>query len=163
LPPIVVHHRHRRRCRCHWAATASTATPVAKLAIIKCRRKRQQQQHRQCSNGSTNVETYTSPDDLDLFNLSTVFEVFDDGRGNLAISNLLAKKKRTFFAIYILGDESPYIFGRWCVVPYTRGALMGWRNFSKTAEKKFLQPTRSGCLKAEICTPVSQQYGSTCM
>jgi hypothetical protein len=31
-------------------------------------------------------------------------------------------------------------------LPYTRGALMGWRNFSKTAEKKFLQPTRSGCI-----------------
>ncbi len=30
-------------------------------------------------------------------------------------------------------------------VPYTQGVLMGWRNFSKTAEKKFLQPTRSGC------------------
>jgi hypothetical protein len=27
---------------------------------------------------------------LDLFNLSTVFEVCDDGRGNLAISKLLA-------------------------------------------------------------------------
>ena len=34
---------------------------------------------------------------------------------------------------------------------------MGWSNFSKTAEKNFLQPMRSGC-KAEICTPVSQQY-----
>jgi hypothetical protein len=32
-------------------------------------------------------------------------------------------------------------------VPYTRGALMGWRNFSKTAENKFLQPTRSGCTR----------------
>jgi hypothetical protein len=30
-------------------------------------------------------------------------------------------------------------------LPYTRRALMGWRNFLKTAEKKFLQPTRSGC------------------
>ncbi len=30
-------------------------------------------------------------------------------------------------------------------VPYTRGALMGWRNFSRTVEKKFLQPMRSGC------------------
>jgi hypothetical protein len=32
---------------------------------------------------------FTIPDDLDLFNLSTVFEVCDDGRGNLAISKLL--------------------------------------------------------------------------
>jgi hypothetical protein len=90
LPPIVVHRRHRRRCRCHRATTASTATPVVKLAVIKCQRKRQQQQHHQCTNSITKVKTFTSPDDLDLFNLSTVFEVFDDGRGNLAISNLLA-------------------------------------------------------------------------
>jgi hypothetical protein len=32
-----------------------------------------------------------------LFNLSTVFEVCDDGRGNLAISKLLAKKKLYLF------------------------------------------------------------------
>ncbi len=44
--------------------------------------------------------TDTSPDDLDLFYISTVFEVCDDGRGNLAISRLLAKKNCTFFAIY---------------------------------------------------------------
>jgi hypothetical protein len=54
------------------------------------KKKRQQQQHHQRTNGSTNVKTFTSPDDLDLFNLSTVFEVCDDGRGNLAISKLLA-------------------------------------------------------------------------
>jgi hypothetical protein len=30
-------------------------------------------------------------------------------------------------------------------VPYTRGALMGWRNFSKIVEKKFLQPMHNGC------------------
>ncbi len=39
------------------------------------------------------MKTFTSPDDLDLFNLSTVFEVCDDGRGNLAISKLLYYKK----------------------------------------------------------------------
>jgi hypothetical protein len=39
------------------------------------------------------VKTFTSPDDLDLFNLSTVFEVCGDGQGNLAISKLLALKK----------------------------------------------------------------------
>jgi hypothetical protein len=97
LPPIVVHCCHRRRCRCHWAATASTATTVAKLAIIHCQRKRQQQQHHQRTNGSTNVKTFTSPDDLDIFNLSTVFEVCDDGQGNLVISNLLAFKKLYLF------------------------------------------------------------------
>jgi hypothetical protein len=90
LPPIVVHRRDRRRCRCRQAATASTTTTVVKLSIVHCRRKRHQQQHHQRTNGSTNVKTFTSPDDLDLFNLSTIFEVCDDGRGNLAISNLLA-------------------------------------------------------------------------
>jgi hypothetical protein len=71
-------------------ATASNATTVVKLAVVHCRRKRQQQQHHQRTNGSTNMKTCTSPDDLDLFNLSTVFEVCDDGRGNLAISKLVA-------------------------------------------------------------------------
>jgi hypothetical protein len=46
-------------------------------------RKRQQQQHHQRTNGSTNLKSFTSPDDLDLFNSSTVFEVCDDGQGNL--------------------------------------------------------------------------------
>jgi hypothetical protein len=63
---------------------------MVKLAVVHCRRKRQQQQHHQRTNGSTNVKMFTSPDELDLFNVSTVFEVCDDGRGNLAISKLLA-------------------------------------------------------------------------
>jgi hypothetical protein len=113
LPAAFANNRRPSPPRCRWAATASTATTVVKLAVVKCQRKRQQQQHHQRTNGSTNVKTFTSPDDLDLFNLSTVFEVCDDGRGNLAISNFLAKKKFTFFAIYILRDESPYVFGRW--------------------------------------------------
>jgi hypothetical protein len=70
--------------------TAATATTVIKLTIIHCQRKRQQQHHHQHTNGSTNVKTFISPDDLDLFNLSTVFELCDVGQGNLAISNLLA-------------------------------------------------------------------------
>jgi hypothetical protein len=70
---------------------------VVKLAVVHCRRKRQQQQHHQRTNGSTNVKMFTSPDDLDLFNLSKVFEVCDDGRGNLAISKLLALKKMYLF------------------------------------------------------------------
>jgi hypothetical protein len=36
------------------------------------------------------VKTFTVPDNLDLFNLSKVFEVCDAGQGNLAISKLLA-------------------------------------------------------------------------
>ncbi len=36
---------------------------------------------------------FTSPVDLDLFNLSTVFEACDVGQGILAISKLLALKK----------------------------------------------------------------------
>jgi hypothetical protein len=69
---------------------------MVKRAVVHWRRKRQQQQHHQRTNGSTKVKTFTSPDNLDLFNLSTVFEVCDDGRGNLAISKLLALKKCTF-------------------------------------------------------------------
>ncbi len=97
LLPIVVHRRHRQHCHCHWAATAINATIVIKLTVINCRRKRQHQQHHQCTNGSTNVKMVTSPDDLDLFNLSTVFDVCDVGQGNLAIIKLLAKKNCTFF------------------------------------------------------------------
>jgi hypothetical protein len=38
------------------------------------------------------VKTFTNPDNLDLFNLSTVFEVCDVGRENLVISKLVALK-----------------------------------------------------------------------
>jgi hypothetical protein len=44
---------------------------------------------------------------LGLIYLSTVFEVCDVSQGNSAISKLLAWKNYTFFAIYILLDESP--------------------------------------------------------
>ncbi len=74
------------------AAAAAAATTVVKLTVVHCQRKRQQQHHHQHTNSSTNVKTFTSPDDLDLFNLSTVFEVCDVGRGSLAISKLLALK-----------------------------------------------------------------------
>jgi hypothetical protein len=57
-------------------------------------------------NSSTNVKTFTSSDNLDLFNLPT-------GSRELAISKLLDGKNCPFFAIYILLDESLYIFGRW--------------------------------------------------
>jgi hypothetical protein len=90
LPPIIVHRCHHRRCRCRRAATASTTTTMVKLTVVHCQRKRQQQQDHQRTNGSTKVKMFTSPNDLDLFNLSTVFEVSDDSQGNLAISKLLA-------------------------------------------------------------------------
>jgi hypothetical protein len=90
LPPIIVHQRHCKRFRCRQATTASTATTMVKLTVVDCGRKRQQQQHHQHTNGSTNVKTFTSPDGLDLFNLSTVFDVCDVGQGNLAIIKLLA-------------------------------------------------------------------------
>jgi hypothetical protein len=56
------------------ANTTATATAanVVELTIVQCLRKRQQQHHHQHTNGSTNVKMFTSPDDLDLFNLSTV-------------------------------------------------------------------------------------------
>jgi hypothetical protein len=39
------------------------------------------------------MKMFTSPDDLDIFNLSTVFEVCDVGRKNLPMSQLFALKK----------------------------------------------------------------------
>jgi hypothetical protein len=110
LSAFVIAHRHAtvnalvasRFCRTtsFIAATAATATAAglppppppppwsnSPLSIVK---ERQQQQHHQHTNGSTNVKLFTSPDNLDLFNLSTVFEVCDDGQGNSAISKLLA-------------------------------------------------------------------------
>jgi hypothetical protein len=92
LLPIVAHCHHCLRCHCHQAATAATATTMVELTIVHCQRKRQQQHQHQRTNSSTNMKTFTSPDNLDLFNLSTVFEVFDVGQGNLAISELLALK-----------------------------------------------------------------------
>jgi hypothetical protein len=75
-PPIIFHHchcRHRRCCHCRRTATAATATTMVELTVIHCQRMRQQQHHHQCTNSSTNVKTFTSPDNMDLFNLSTVF------------------------------------------------------------------------------------------
>jgi hypothetical protein len=102
MPPLLVSTVHR--C-CHQATTAATVTTtitVVKLTILHCQRKRQHQQHHQRTNGSTKVKTFASPDDLDLFNLSIVFEVCDVGQGNC-----------TFFVICILMDESPCVLGRW--------------------------------------------------
>jgi hypothetical protein len=89
------------------AATAAAATaaglpppqspPPLSYSPLSIAKERQQQQHHQHTNGSTNVKTLTSPYNLDLFNLCTVFEVCDDGRGNLAISKLLALKKMYLF------------------------------------------------------------------
>jgi hypothetical protein len=50
---------------------------------------RQQQQHHQRTSGIAIVKMFTSPGNLALFNLSTVFEVLDVCRANLAISKLL--------------------------------------------------------------------------
>jgi hypothetical protein len=77
------------------AATAAGLPPLSlpqpwSYSPLSIAKERQQQQHHQHTNGSTNVKTFTSPDNLDLFNLSTVFEVCDDGQGNLAISKVLA-------------------------------------------------------------------------
>ncbi len=74
------------------AAGAATVAIVVELTVVHCLRKMQQQHHHQRTNGSTNMKTFTSPDNLDLFNLSAVFEVCDVGQGNLAIGMLLAKK-----------------------------------------------------------------------
>jgi hypothetical protein len=106
------------------AATTAIATTVVKLTVVHCQRKRQYQPHHQHTNGSINVKTFTSPVNLDLFNLSTVFEVCDVGQRNLAISKLLSFfKNGPFLRIYILLDESLYIFGRWCDTYFNKKTL----------------------------------------
>jgi hypothetical protein len=58
------------------AAAAATAAAVAaatvELTIVHCLRKRHHHHHHQRTNGSTIVHKFTSPDNLVLFNLSTV-------------------------------------------------------------------------------------------
>jgi hypothetical protein len=115
--PIVVHRRHCHRCHCHQAATTTTATPVVELTIVHCQRKRQQQHHHQRTNGSTNMKMFTSPVYLDLFNLSTVFEVCDVGQGNLAISKLLDLKNVGIFLQSTYYWMSRSIVHFWEVVP----------------------------------------------
>jgi hypothetical protein len=61
-------------------STAAAATTIAaatvELTVIHCQRKRHQHHYHQRTNDSTIVNTFTSPDNLDLLNLSsTVFEV----------------------------------------------------------------------------------------
>ena len=60
----------------------------------------QRQHHRE--------QAYISPDNLDLFNLSTVLV-------SLGIIKLLREKIQNPFRdlSYVLGDESSYVFGRW--------------------------------------------------
>jgi hypothetical protein len=76
LLPLGRHHLHRH----HRIQTCRRPLPKKETTVAANQR----------TNGRTNVKMFTSPDDLDLFNLSTVFEVCDDGRGKLAISKLLA-------------------------------------------------------------------------
>jgi hypothetical protein len=97
-PPIIV---HCCCCHCYRCRQAATATTLVKLTNVHCQRKRQEQKHHWHTNSSTNVKTFTNPDDLDLFNLSTAFKVCDVGQVNLAMSKLLSLKKMYLFAIYI--------------------------------------------------------------
>jgi hypothetical protein len=69
LPPLLLPPGYHPLHRQHHGQTHHRPLP----------KKGQQQQYHQHTNSSTNVKTFTSPDDLDLFNLSTVFEVCDDG------------------------------------------------------------------------------------
>jgi hypothetical protein len=72
-----IKHCRRHQMPSNATATAATAATVAAAAIVDrhlrhctivhCQRKRQQQHHHQHANGSTNVKTFTSPDNLDLF------------------------------------------------------------------------------------------------
>jgi hypothetical protein len=60
------------------------------IIVASSAKQRQQYHHHQRTNASTNVKLFTSPDNFDLVDLSTVFEVCDVGQGNLVISKLLA-------------------------------------------------------------------------
>jgi hypothetical protein len=57
------------------AATAATTISVVELTVVHWQRKRHQHHHQQHTSCRTIVNTFTSSDNLDLFNLSTVFEV----------------------------------------------------------------------------------------
>jgi hypothetical protein len=99
-PLLLLPGRHRLHCHHH-----------GQTHRLPCQRNKQQQQHHQCTNGSTNVKTFTSPDNLDLFNLSTVFEVCDDGQGNLAISKLLAENVTFLQSTYSEMTRSTFLGG----------------------------------------------------
>jgi hypothetical protein len=59
---------------------------MVEFTVIHCRRKSLQQHHQQRINSSTKMKMFTSPDNFDLSHLSTVFEVCDNGGGNIEIS-----------------------------------------------------------------------------
>jgi hypothetical protein len=62
---------------------------VVELTVVHWRRKRQQQHHHQHTSCRTILNTFTSPDNLDLINLSTVFDV-------KRLSSVVSKKYKTF-------------------------------------------------------------------
>jgi hypothetical protein len=80
-PPPLPLQLGRHRLHCHHRGQETCHRSLPKIEAKAAAPPAYQQQH-QCEN-------FTSPDDLDLFNLSTVFEVCDDGREKLAISKLL--------------------------------------------------------------------------
>jgi hypothetical protein len=57
------------RCRRATTSTTITVTSVVQLTVVHCQRKTQHQHHHQRTNDSTNVRTFTSSDNLDLFNV----------------------------------------------------------------------------------------------
>jgi hypothetical protein len=85
-------HRRRRHCHhhCHQTTTATTATNIVELTVVFCQRKSNSIITTSIPMTTTNVKTLTSLDNLDLSSLSTVFEVFNVGQGNLAIGKLAA-------------------------------------------------------------------------
>jgi hypothetical protein len=70
-------------CQSSVTATPTTAAAAPRLPplplpqpwlnFVYCQSNWQQQQHHQHTNGSTNLKTFTCPDDLDFFNIPTVF------------------------------------------------------------------------------------------
>jgi hypothetical protein len=87
---------------------------VVKLTVVHWRRKRQQhhhhQQHTSCR---TIVSTFTSPDNMDLFNFYLQYLKFGDYQEVDSIKNT---KPFHYLHMIVLVDDSLYVFGRWCTV-----------------------------------------------
>jgi hypothetical protein len=55
------------------AVGGGTAITIVELTIVHCQKERQHHHHHQHTSGSTNMKTFTSPDNLDLLLTTNVF------------------------------------------------------------------------------------------
>jgi hypothetical protein len=83
------------------AVNSGTATTIVKLTIVHCQKERG-------SITTTSSIPAAAPTQKHL--QVPAFEVCNVGQGNLA---QVVTIKNTFFAIYILVDDSLHVFGKW--------------------------------------------------